>query len=41
MHEFRMREAAAVLGVSADTVRRLADARRIKTRRTRGGAHGA
>jgi len=37
MHEFKMGEAAAVLGVSADTVRRLADARAFKTRRTRGG----
>ena len=37
MHEFKMGEAAAVLGVSADTVRRLADARTLKTRRTRGG----
>lgn len=37
MHEFKIGEAAAVLGVSADTVRRLADARSIKTRRTPGG----
>ena len=37
MHEFKMGEAATVLGVSADTVRRLADARTLKTRRTRGG----
>jgi molybdopterin-binding protein len=37
MHEFKIGEAAAVLGVSADTVRRLADARSVKTRRTRGG----
>lgn len=37
MHEFKMGEAAAVLGVSADTVRRLADAGTVKTRRTRGG----
>jgi len=37
MHEFKIGEAAAVLGVSADTVRRLADARTVKTRRTRGG----
>jgi len=37
MHEFKMGEAAALLGVSADTVRRLADARTVKTRRTRGG----
>jgi len=37
MHEFKIGEAAAVLGVSPDTVRRLADARDVKTRRTRGG----
>ena len=37
MHEFKIGEAAAVLGVSTDTVRRLADARTVKTRRTRGG----
>jgi len=37
MHEFKMKDAAAVLGVSADTVRRLADAGAVKTRRTRGG----
>jgi len=37
MHEFKMGEAASLLGVSADTVRRLADARTVKTRRTRGG----
>lgn len=37
MHEFKIGEAAAVLGVSADTVRRLADARTVKTRRTGGG----
>jgi molybdopterin-binding protein len=37
MHEFKMGEAAAVLGVSADTVRRLADAGTVRTRRTRGG----
>lgn len=37
MHEFKIGEAAAVLGVSTDTVRRLANARNIKTRRTRGG----
>jgi molybdopterin-binding protein len=37
MHEFKIGEAAAVLGVSTDTVRRLADARTLKTRRTRGG----
>ena len=37
MHEFKMGEAATLLGVSADTVRRLADARTVKTRRTRGG----
>lgn len=32
-----MKEAAAVLGVSPDTVRRLADSGAVKTRRTRGG----
>jgi molybdopterin-binding protein len=37
MHEFKMGEAAALLGVSADTVRRLADAREIQAKRTRGG----
>ena len=37
MHEFKMGEAAVLIGVSADTVRRLADAGRLKTRRTRGG----
>jgi molybdopterin-binding protein len=37
MHDFKIGEAAAVLGVSTDTVRRLADARTVKTRRTRGG----
>jgi molybdopterin-binding protein len=37
MHEFKIGEAAVVLGVSPDTVRRLADARAVKTRRTRGG----
>lgn len=37
MHEFKIGEAAAVLGVSTDTVRRLAIARSVKSRRTRGG----
>jgi len=37
MHEFKIGEAADLLGVSADTVRRLADAGTVKTRRTRGG----
>ena len=37
MHEFKMGEAAAVIGVSPDTVRRLADTGALKTRRTRGG----
>jgi molybdopterin-binding protein len=37
VHELKMMEAAAVLGVSPDTVRRLADAGTVKTRRTRGG----
>lgn len=33
----RVRDAAAVLGVSADTVRRLTDAGKLKAKRTRGG----
>jgi molybdopterin-binding protein len=37
MHEFRLGEAAALLGVSADTARRMADAGTLRTRRTRGG----
>jgi molybdopterin-binding protein len=37
MREFKIGEAAAVLGVSADTVRRLANTRAVKTRRTGGG----
>ena len=37
MHTFRMGEAAALLGVSVDTVRRMADARRLRTVRSRGG----
>lgn len=37
MHEFKIGEAAAMLGVSTDTVRRLANAKEVKTRRTRGG----
>lgn len=37
MQEFKMGQAAAMLGVSSDTVRRLADAGALKTRRTRGG----
>lgn len=37
MHEFKIGEAAVLLGVSADTVRRLANARTILTRRTGGG----
>lgn len=37
MHELKMGEAAELLGVSADTVRRLADAGAVRTRRTRGG----
>ena len=37
MHEFKIGDAAAVLGVSPDTLRRLADAGTVKTRRTRGG----
>lgn len=37
MPELRMSEAAAVLGVSADTVRRLADAGKLRATRSRGG----
>jgi molybdopterin-binding protein len=37
MHEFKIGEAAAVLGVSADTVRRLANSGALETKRTRGG----
>jgi molybdopterin-binding protein len=37
MREFKIGEAAAVLGVSPDTVRRLANARTLRTTRTRGG----
>lgn len=37
MHEFKIGDAAAMLGVSPDTLRRLADAGTVKTRRTRGG----
>ena len=37
MRELKIGEAAAVLGVRADTVRRLANARTVKSRRTRGG----
>jgi molybdopterin-binding protein len=37
MREFRMGQAASLLGVSADTVRRWADSGRLKTRRTHGG----
>jgi molybdopterin-binding protein len=37
MHEFKIGEAATLLGVSADTVRRLANARAVKSRRTKGG----
>jgi molybdopterin-binding protein len=37
MSEWRLGEAAEVLGVSPDTVRRLADAGRLKTRRSKGG----
>jgi molybdopterin-binding protein len=37
MREFRIGQAAGLLGVSSDTVRRWADSGRLKTRRTRGG----
>ena len=37
MLTFRIGEAAALLGVSADTARRWADAGSLKTRRTKGG----
>jgi molybdopterin-binding protein len=37
MHTFRMGEAARLLGVSADTVRRWADQGRLDTSRTGGG----
>jgi len=37
MHHFRMGEAAKLLGVSTDTVRRWADAGRLATSRTAGG----
>lgn len=37
MHEFKIGEAATVLGVSVDTVRRLANSRTVRSRRTRGG----
>ena len=37
MYKFRMGEAAQLLGVSSDTVRRWADAGRLSTERTDGG----
>lgn len=37
MHQFRMGEAARILGVSPDTVRRWADQGRLDTTRTEGG----
>ena len=37
MYQFRMGEAAQLLGVSSDTVRRWADAGRLSTERTDGG----
>ena len=36
-HQYRIGEVAELLGVSPDTVRRWADGRRLRTRRTRGG----
>jgi molybdopterin-binding protein len=36
-NEFKIGDAAELLGVSADTVRRLADAGRLRTARTAGG----
>lgn len=37
MPEYRIGQAAALLGVSSDTVRRWADVGRLSTRRTKGG----
>ncbi len=37
MHKFRIGEAAQLLGVSVDTIRRWADQGRIETQRTTGG----
>lgn len=37
MSEFRMGEAASLLGVSVDTLRRWADSGKLNTRRTQGG----
>jgi molybdopterin-binding protein len=37
MEHLRMGQAAALVGVSVDTVRRWADAGRLRTKRTRGG----
>jgi molybdopterin-binding protein len=37
MHEYRIGQAAGLLGVSPDTLRRWADGGRVKTRRTEGG----
>ena len=37
MAEFKMGQAAELLGVSVDTVRRWAEAGRLRTRRTSGG----
>ncbi len=37
MQGYRLGEAAGILGVSADTVRRLADAGTLRSRRTKGG----
>ena len=37
MHEYRIGQAASLLGVSPDTLRRWADGGRVPTRRTEGG----
>jgi excisionase family DNA binding protein len=37
MREYRIGQAAGLLGVSPDTLRRWADSGRLKTKRTKGG----